>query len=61
MGSGGSKSSSSMVRSMISAKSRFLDVVGPKGCARGRGVVFEDIEDCVAIMGKDCKLVVCGR
>ena len=61
MGSGGSESSSSIVRSMISANSRFLDVVGIKGCILGRDGVFEDIEDCVAATGRDCGLVICGR
>ena len=61
MGSGGSKSSWSMVRSMISTKSRFLDVVGLKGLFSYGGSVFGGIEGCVAAMGKDCELVICGR
>lgn len=61
MSCGGSKSSSSIVRSMISLKSRFLDVVGSKGWVPERGGVFEESKGCVAAMGKDCELVICGR
>lgn len=46
---------------MISPKGRFLDVVGPKDCVSGAGVVFERIKGCVAAMGKDCELMICGR
>ena len=61
MNFGGSKSSSSIVRSIISPKSRFLDVVGLKACVPGSGSVFEDTKGCGAVIGKDCELVICGR
>lgn len=58
MGSGGSKSSSSIVRSMISPNSRFLDVAGQKVCVLSEVDVLKGTKGCGAAIGKDCELVI---